>query len=134
MKRLVILLFSYYFLMAAIVLPQSNFALLTNLSKIYADFVSVNGKTSFVNFLDEQFIESFEIFDYDNCSEGQKEKEQKPVPINCYMAQQSSAFKIQIFEMVFSEPAKVLKHIVFYQDLYFFSTPVFIFHPPQQVA
>ena len=136
MKRFLLFLFSGYFLIGAVILPNSDFALLSELKNIYQDFVKLNGKTCFSCFLDEQFLESFEFLDidHDNVNENHHEKEQKPVPISCYLAQQSSAFKIQIFEMIFSEPAKVLKHIVFYQNLYFFSTPDFIFHPPKSMA
>lgn len=133
MRRILIILFSIYFLVGAVVLPQSDFALLSSLQNIYEDFVKLNGKTCFSCFLDEQFVESFELFDNDSdtAKENHHEKEQKPVPINCYLAQQSSAFKIQTFDMDFTEPSPVLELIPFYQEFLISITPDYIFHPPR---
>jgi hypothetical protein len=136
MKKFLTILFSGYFLIGAIVLPNSDFALLSSLQNIYDDFVKLNGKTCFSCFLDEQFVEGFELFDADNdnVKDNHHEKEQKPVPINCYLAQQSSAFKIQNFDIHFSEPTPVVEHMIFYQNFYQFATQVYIFHPPRNMA
>lgn len=134
MKRILIFLFSGYFLIGAIVLPQSDFSLLTNIQKIYNDFVLLNGKTSFMDFLDEQFVESFEFFDNADKTENIHEKEQKPVPINFYLTQSNSVFNAQNLEIEFSEPTPVNEFTIFYQDFYLSRTIGYIFHPPKYIV
>ena len=134
MKRILVFLFSTYFLIGAIILPQSDFSLSTNLSTIYDDFIVLNGNTSFANFLDEQFIESFELFDNENTTENPHEKDQKPVPIHYYLTQASSMFKVQIPDLDFSEPTPVIEFTTFYQNFYLSITPGYIFHPPKAIA
>ena len=129
MNRILIHVFSTYFLIGAIILPQSNFALLLNLPKMYAEFVSINGSSSFMDFLDEQFVESFELFDTDKNSENEKEK--IPVDMNCYANQSSSVFKIQTFELEFNKPNPNIEHTVYCPYFNLPKTTAFIFHPPK---
>jgi len=136
MRKLLIILLSGYFLVGAIILPQSDFTLLSSLPKIYNDFISLNGKTSFEKFLDDQFIENFEFIDkieeHENHQEN--EKEEKQVPINCYLAQQTFFLEIKHVVVDFLIPTPVIKYIPFYQVLYFFINPNSIFHPPKSIV
>ena len=134
MKRVCILLFSTYFLIGAIILPHSNFALLLNLPNMYTEFVSINGNTSYVDFLDEQFVESYELFDFDSGSEHKQEKEKTPVDMNCYATQHSSVFKIKKLDIDFNKPITGIEHTVYYPNFNLPKTAAFIFHPPQFTA
>ena len=134
MKRIIILLFSSYFLIGAILLPQSNFALLFNLPTMYTEFVSINGDASYLDFLDEQFVESYELFDMEKGSDSKPEKEKNPVAMDCSAAQFSSVLKMQVLELEFNKPSISIEHTAYYPPFNLPEKPAFIFHPPKLAA
>ena len=136
MRKFLVLILSVYFLIGAIVLPDSDFALISSLQRMYTDFETLNGKTSFNTFLDEQFVENFEFFEFETEQEhkNEKEQEQKQVPINCYVSQTPSVFKIQTLENELAISSPVLTFNSFYANLYQFTSLNCIFHPPEFTA
>jgi hypothetical protein len=134
MKKIIILLFSTYFLIGAILLPQSNFALLFNLPTMYTEFVSINGDASYLDFLDEQFVESYELFDMEKGSDSKPEKEKIPVAMDCSATQFSSVFKMQVLELEFNKPSISIEHTAYYPPFNLSEKPAFIFHPPKLAA
>ena len=134
MRKVGTILLSVYFLFGSFILPDCDFALLSNLQKIYGDFVVLNGQTSYTDFLDEQFIDGFQIFEFDNEKDEPGEKEQKPVPIDYLVTQQQSVFKIQTITVEFPEPKTIIKVVEFYQNFYKSINPESVFHPPKSIV
>ncbi|MEI6555159.1 MAG: hypothetical protein WCL70_06195 [Paludibacter sp.] len=131
-RKILIFLLTGYFLIGAIVLPDSDFALSSNLLKIYYDFNCVNHPVNYLKFIDVQFFESFEFYDIEDFKDSNpQEKKQKPVPIYPYIAQQSSAFILQIQKNEFLAVTPYIEYTIFYWNFYRFVQKNSVFHPPK---
>lgn len=71
----------FYFLAGTLFLPNGNFAYLEQIPSIYREFCKTYGKTSFPEFLEDQFLEYGSVFIDEEYDEDEpSEKEEKPVP------------------------------------------------------
>ena len=129
-NKIIYIIISLYFLGGLFILPEGNFDLIKDMPKIYTDFLLANGKSNFIEFIDEQFLNYDILFDADsNINDDPNEKEEKPVSLNSFLFQQSNLFYQQTFSLEILFIYKI-RATIFYENLYKFIWVNRIFHPP----
>ena len=121
--------------MGVSILPKGDFGFTSQFSKLYDEFVLVNGSTSFDEFLEEELLAPYAPpEDNDEPSEEPFEKECHPVPIDLITVSANSSFytAATVIELQ-PEPKQVVAYIPYTE--HFSSTyPDSIFHPPRSLA
>ena len=80
MQKSIIFFFIFHLLLGAC-LPKGDFAFLSQIPKIYQQYQTINGKTDFFEFVEEQFLSATEIFEEEDEDEDE-ENEEIPVQIS----------------------------------------------------
>ena len=119
--------------MGSALLPKGDFSFTSQLSKLYDDFVQVNGSSSFDEFLAEEFLEPFSLPE-DNSADEPFEKECHPVPIDLITVNANTTFyTVAAVIKIEPEPIPVIIYTPFKEN--FTSTDLdSVFHPPRLLS
>ena len=130
MCRILSIFLSVYLLVGSALLPKGDFSFTSQLSKLYDEFVQVNGSASFDEFLEEEFLEPFSLPE-DNSADEPFEKECHPVPIDLITVNANTTFyTVAAATEVHPEPIPVITYAPYTEN--FTSTdPDSVFHPPR---
>ena len=132
MYRILSIFLSVYLLVGSALLPKGDFSFTSQLSKLYDEFVQVNGSASFDEFLAEEFLEPFSLPE-DNSEAEPFEKECHPVPIDLITVNASTTFyTVAAVIEVQPEPIPIISYAPYSEN--FTSTDLdSVFHPPRQL-
>ena len=130
MYRILSIFLSVYLLVGSALLPKGDFSFTSQLSKLYDEFVQVNGSASFDEFLAEEFLEPFSLPE-DSSADEPFEKECHPVPIDMITVNANTTFyTLATVIEVQPEPTPVISYAPY--TVSFTSTdPDSVFHPPR---
>ena len=132
MNRILSIFLSAYLLLGFALLPKGDFSFTSQLSKLYDEFVQVNGSASFDEFLAEEFLEPFSLPEDDSAGEP-FEKECHPVPIDLITFNaNTSLYTVAAVIAVQPEPIPVKTYTPFTENLTR-TDPDSVFHPPRRL-
>ncbi len=133
MNRALSIFLSVYLLVGSVLLPKGDFSFTTQLSKLYDEFVQVNGSTSFDEFLEEEFLEPFSLPE-NNSADEPFEKECHPVPIDLITVDANTTF--YTVEAVIEIQPETLPVITYtpYSENFTSTDPDAVFHPPRPLS
>ena len=119
--------------MGSALLPKGDFSFTSQLSKLYDEFVQVNGSASFDEFLEEEFLEPFSLPE-DNSEAEPFEKECHTVPIDFITVNANTTFyTVAVVIEVHPEPTPVTPYAPYTEN--FTSTDLdSVFHPPRTLS
>jgi hypothetical protein len=135
MINVVSIFLSISFFVGTALLPKGDFGFTAQLSKLYDEFVQVNGSTSFDEFLAEELLDPyFPPEDAIEPSDETFEKECHPIPIDLITVSATIAFyTLATIIEIQPEPLQNISYIPFCED--YTSTDLSsIFHPPKQIT
>jgi hypothetical protein len=132
--RLLSIFLSLYFLAGSILLPSGNFGVASQLTKLYDQFIQLNGQASFDEFFVEEFLDPYEPPDNENEPGDEPfEKEQHPVPVD-FIAINSNNFMYINNSGTKIDPELITVSIwTPYKDDYSSIYQETIFHPPRSI-
>ena len=132
MTRALSIFLAIYILFGTAILPKGDFGFTSQLSKLYDDFILVNGSVSVDEFLVEELIDPYSPpEDPNEPGDEPFEKESHPVPVDLITANANSSFIIvaSVIEMQ-PEPTPTISYIP-YTEKYTSTDPDSVFHPPR---
>jgi len=133
MYRILSIFLSVYLLVGSALLPKGDFSFTSQLSKLYDEFVQVNGSASFDEFLEEELLEPFSLPE-DNSAAEPFEKECHPVPIDLITVNANTTFyTVAAVIEIQPEPIPVISYANYTEN--FTSTDLdSVFHPPRTLS
>jgi len=133
MYRILSIFLSVYLLVGAALLPKGDFSFTSQLSKLYDEFVQINGSASFNEFLEEELLDPY-FPPEDNSKEEPFEKECHPVPIDLITVNANSPFyTVASVIEIQSEPTPAISYVPYTEN--FTSTDLdSVFHPPRPLS
>jgi len=130
MYRILSIFLSIYLLVGSALLPKGDFNFTSQLSKLYDEFVQINGSTSFDEFLAEEFLEPFSLPE-DNSADEPLEKECHPVPIDLITVNANTTFyTVAAVIEIQPEPIPIISYTP-YTESFTSTDPDSVFHPPR---
>lgn len=123
---------SFYIFVGTVILPKGDFGFASQLSKLYDEFVQVNGSASFDEFLGEELLGPYSPPEDPNEPPDEPfEKECHPVPVDLITVNANISFyTVATIIEIQPEPSPAISYIPYsenYTSFYF--NP--IFHPPR---
>jgi hypothetical protein len=133
MYRILSIFLSVYLLAGSALLPKGDFSFSSQVSRLYDEFVQVNGSYSFDEFLEEELLEPFSLPE-DNSANEPFEKECHPVPIDLITVNANTTFyTVTAVIAVQPEPIPVISYAPFWENPT--STALDpVFHPPRLLS
>ena len=124
MFRVFSLFLAFYLLIGSVLLPNGDFGFTSRISKLYDDFVKINGSVSFDEFLEEEFLAPFSPDDEaDQKGDEPFEKECHPVPIDLILVNAFSVFYTVVSSTeILPEPKPKIVYIP-YSDCLLYTSP-----------
>lgn len=133
MYRILSIFLSVYLLVGSALLPKGDFSFASQLSKLYDEFVQVNGSASFDEFLEEEFLESFSLPE-DNSADEPFEKECHPVPIDLITVNANTTF-YTLAAVIEVQPETIpVTSYAPYTGNFTSTDPDSVFHPPRPLS
>jgi hypothetical protein len=132
MIKAISIILSVYFFMGSALLPRGDFGFTSQLSKLYDEFVQLNGSTSFDDFLAEELLDPYSPpEDANEPSDEPFEKECHPVPIDLIAVNATITFyTVASIIEIQPEPLQSISYIPYSEN--FTSTDLgSVFHPPR---
>ena len=130
MYQILSIFLSVYLLVGSVLLPKGDYNFTCQLSKLYDEFVQVNGSFSFNEFIEEELLEPFSLPE-DNSEAEPFEKECHPVPIDLITVNANTTFyTVESLMEIQSEPKPISAYIPYVEN-YTTTDLNSIFHPPR---
>ncbi|MCX6246995.1 MAG: hypothetical protein NTW10_04620 [Bacteroidetes bacterium] len=132
MIKAISIILSIYFFVGTAILPKGDFGFTSQLSKLYDEFVQVNGTTSFDEFLSEELLDPYSPpEDANEPLDEPLEKECHPVPIDLITVNATITFyTVASIIEIQPEPLQRISYLPYTEN--FTSTDLgSVFHPPR---
>ncbi len=132
MTKTLSIFLSIYFFVGTVILPKGDFGFTSQLSKLYDEFVQVNGSTSLDEFLVEELLDPYSpLEDANEPSDEPFEKECHPVPVDLIAVNATITFyTVASIIEIQPEPLQSVSYIPFSEN--YTSTDLgSVFHPPR---
>lgn len=132
MIKAISIIFSVYFFVGTAILPKGDFGFTSQLSKLYDEYVQLNGSTSFDDFLAEELLDPYSPpEDANEPSDEPLEKECHTIPIDLITVNATITLYTVASIIEFQhEPLQSISYIP-YTENYTSTVLGSVFHPPR---
>jgi len=132
MIRVLSIFLSIYIFAGTAILPKGDFGFTSQLSKLYEEFVQLNGSASFDEFLEEELLDPYSPPEDTNEAKDEPfEKECHPIPIDLITVNANCSFyTVVIVVEILPEPKSTVTYIP-YIEKYTSTDLESLFHPPR---
>lgn len=126
---------SIYIFLGTILLPKGDFGFTAQLPKLYDTYIQLNGATSLDEFLEEELLDPYSLFENDNDpSDEPFEKECHPVPIDLITVNANVSFYTMPAVIELQLESTPIMIFIPYTESYASTDLESIFHPPRTIT
>lgn len=131
MRRFSVILLTIHYTIGTLFLPEGNFLYLSQIPDIYRQYEFVNGKTDFLTFVEENFLEFENKLGIEDENEPFENEEQQ-IPFKTISINVNPAFSLPISEIEIEIEPQIFTSDknTFYLIKKYTTKIISIFHPP----